>query len=525
MANSNQMSGRKRRYFLSFSLRFLILVLIAFSCAFAWISNHSREAQREKLIVDSISAHADEIRYGYQFDSAGLYDANAKPPGWKWIRSFFGEHVFARVSSLKLEVVDDKASIKNLSRLTSLKHLTIRGMKDTSLDGIGQLSQLESLQIHRDSPLTDIDDLRTLSQLKSLRLVGQFKDIDAIETLQTLRHLSLKSDQLVDVQSLVGHSKLSQLSIESDSLEDLSGFQGLTSLRGLHLKHLPATEFSQLANLEKIFSVNLVDLQCQDIDWLSRNELLHDVNINQCNQLEDLDGLNGIGLFRLQIGYCLQLNVANSFRDLRGLRELELLGWNRKNVTPIERLKNLRRLTITNSPRFRTLAGLETLNQLEVIDIQLCPSLEDLSSLGGHVQLKNLKLYNCELVEQGNWLMTLTGLEHLQIGVCDDLSCFANMQSLVSLKIGSSNSTNVDGLEQAESLKNVELRSAPLLKNLNGLMKIDSLVYVMLHNAPVLDPKSLALLTKKVKNVFVFPARRRSILLSGQNSGNQPIAN
>jgi Leucine-rich repeat (LRR) protein len=211
---SNPSKPKRRRRWLQFSLRTMLLVTLLVALVLGWLAEKIDVAWRQQRAAESILKLGGQVHYGYQFFSApGTLSSGPppRPPGPKWLRWLMGEHFFARVavvtyppgiSDKDLKHLDDLpyltqihlrggtvtgAGLNHVWKHDKLRALTLRSVSVTDVDAanLAGLTQLEQLDL-RHTPITDetVKTLSGLPKLSRLLLEGTFISHEAARRLE-----------------------------------------------------------------------------------------------------------------------------------------------------------------------------------------------------------------------------------------------------------------------------------------------------------------------------------------------------
>jgi Leucine-rich repeat (LRR) protein len=244
--------------------------------------------------------------------------------------------------------------ISPLSELTNLSSLSLSNLVIRDLNALSNLASLETLTIYDSAGV--IEDFSALSQLVNLTALNMgttnpneyaryIADLPKLETLtlgswghtfefslslisgiSSLKHLSLNSDGVTDIDSLSHLVNLESLSFNYSSVVfvvfDLEPFAGLTKLTSLNLNSKGITDLSPLANLTNLTTLNLGGNRITDLSPLANLANLTTLNLGD-NRITDLSPLSGL---RNLESLNLSSNRISDFSPLAGLENLITLN-------------------------------------------------------------------------------------------------------------------------------------------------------------------------------------------------------
>ena len=175
---------RAKRRWVQYSLRNLLAVVLLFSIPCSFTAVKYQAAKRQSEAVKTIRGLGGAILYDHE-------SGRSNHTGSAWLRSVFGDDLFANVTDVSLwdvEQVTD-ADLENLKRLPQLEALAIGGTKitDASMVHLKGLTQLEVLHIRR-AQITDagLKSLAGLVLLQELILVKTHVTDEGVERLQEM---------------------------------------------------------------------------------------------------------------------------------------------------------------------------------------------------------------------------------------------------------------------------------------------------------------------------------------------------
>ncbi len=359
---------RKRPWwrYLRFSVRGLIVLILAVGCCLGWWL-HLARVQRQA--VAAIRAAGGSITYEWDVPGA------PSTPGW---RRWVAEHIDVDLTS---NVVQARLS---------------PSCGDSELAQVAQFDRLQSLDVDG-ANVTDagLASLRRLTRLRSLYLGGR-PITDAalvhLEALTGLETLSLNRTPVTDagLVHLKGLAKLRWLELASTEVGDagLASLEGLASLRSLWLNRTKVGD-AGLAHLSRL--PRLVQLEL-DSTWITDAGLVH---------LGGMTSLNVLNLSHTQV-------KGPGLAHLRPLVGLTSLYLSRTPVTD-DGLAHLPRLTALSSlyvgqtritdAGLAHLAGLTRLQNLWIDGTKVSDA--GLRHLEGLARLREVVAYQTQVTEAG----------------------------------------------------------------------------------------------------------------------------
>ena len=192
-----------------------------------------------------------------------------------------------------------------------------------------------------------------------------------------------------------------------------------------------------------------------------------------------------------------------------GLRQLYILHSRISSLAGLDNLSQLTVLNLSGCGSLRSLPGLEKLTQLTHLDLSHCRTLADISGLMNLTQLTSLNLSKCVMLSELPRLDKLTHLTSINLSGCIcltkltgldeltqltslnlrdceslcELSSLENLTQLISLNLHwCSNLTSLSGLEKLNQLTSLDLRWCRKLISLLGLENMSQLTALNLSN-------------------------------------------
>lgn len=223
----------------------------------------------------------------------------------------FDGNTFLSLDKVKNISIDCMQNIKNskaLSQLQDLKVLRfgVEDFKEKEFLQYDNFTKLEELNVYNTYNL-NLEHIVKYHNLKSLYVIGKFKNIQQIGTLKTLQNLHLGSiNKNTSFQFVNGLDDLKKLSIWFGSRENIN------EITNKNIEELSIMRVRGLNNLDNICRfINLKELivedqaQLSEITFNEQMENLKLLSINNCKKIESIKGFGNlinlkiIGLLRL----------------------------------------------------------------------------------------------------------------------------------------------------------------------------------------------------------------------------------
>ena len=262
------------------------------------------------------------------------------------------------------EAAAPKVTICGESYSAALRELSLENVElgEADLEALAQMTQLERLEIV-DSPLPQLDFLKSLTRLKRLHIrgsrepSGNFSDLSTLAGLTRMEDLYLYLDGISDLSGLSSMGQLKSLVLTGNTdITDLSPLSGLTNLRTLEV---PA-------------SGENVGIDLTPLSGLTKLRTLR-----TGSNVTDLSPLSGLTELR-------ELDLTYGGYSASDSQEYDSLA-------PLASLTNLTSLTIRNS-KISDLTPLSGLTKLRAMTIHNGTAIQDLSPLAGLPELKSLTI-------------------------------------------------------------------------------------------------------------------------------------
>ncbi|MTI69095.1 MAG: hypothetical protein FH751_02420 [Firmicutes bacterium] len=170
----------------------------------------------------------------------------------------------ATINLESLVLSKNNENIKDLIKLKSIKFLKIEDVTQKDLNIIGNLTNLETLILSRESvnPTTslDITPLKNLTNLKKLDLNdNRIESIKPLEDMIKLEELSMNRNIINDLTPLKNMKKLRVLDLSFNRIKNLTPLKGLTNLEELNLDYNRIEDDTPIKDLPNLKSIRLLE--------------------------------------------------------------------------------------------------------------------------------------------------------------------------------------------------------------------------------------------------------------------------
>jgi internalin A len=339
MTDQAKPASRPWRRFLRFSVRGLIIVVLAIG---VWLGWTVRSARIQREAVAAVQKAGGTVRYDWEWRNGKLI-SQGKPSTPSFLVDFVGADYFGHVTDVKLSPNSNDAILVHVGRFYRLKRLDLRGawlnrararadrsqssISDKGLANLRGLSELVSLSLTN----TDVGDdglehLKRLTNLESLGL-GNTRVTDAglthLEGLEKLVTLDLGCTQVTGtgLTQLKRLTKLSVIIFQGSQITD-AGLEHLSNLTKLSYLDLAVTSVSDagLAQLKPLTNLSTLHLERTQI---SAKGLAH---VNALTSLTALH-LRTTAVTDNGLAHLMELS---GLKTPRHSRHVGLCGWSRR---------------------------------------------------------------------------------------------------------------------------------------------------------------------------------------------------
>jgi internalin A len=193
------------------------------------------------------------------------------------------------------------------------------------------------------------------------------------------------------------------------------------------------------------------------------------------NRLSNLDGLSDWPqLTQLRIPNCSELMDLSGLLNMENLSLLNLSGCKSlDNLKVLEPVISITELYLLNCESLSTLDGISRLQKLSKLELATCKSLENVDALSGLASLRSLNLAGCSSLTTIQCINDLASLEELTLSYCTSLQTLNGLSGMLNLAIlnlaGCSSLSEVNELNHLLNLRNLDLHSCTSLTSLSGI--------------------------------------------------------
>lgn len=253
-------------------------------------------------------------------------------------------------------VIEEPNTTKDVATFVTsqkdLTNLTLTLFAAVSQDIIWDFPKLQTLRIHFDPSYDSIQGLRLSSNLNSLEFAGlaNLRSLEGIHELEALSSLRILDCPISSVDGVTArHRNLASISIVNADIVGVENFSDLPSLTDLEIGE--CDQFKTLvAHSDSITSLKLNDLQkLSDISNIGNLKALKSLEIANCPALEKFgEALISTSIERLSLRFVNGPPSMEEVAQINSLRELEIHGAHRIDLTPLNSAPNLQSVTIYN---------------------------------------------------------------------------------------------------------------------------------------------------------------------------------
>lgn len=117
------------------------------------------------------------------------------------------------------------------------------------------------------------------------------------------------------------------------------------------------------------------------------------------------------------------------------LVRLHLGRYGEHDLMPLARIRDLRRLALTDRPRLRSLSGLANFSELRSLSISMARDLDDIDDLRGRDLIEEIGLESCRRLVRIDALTGCSRLRRLNLSECGDIESLLPLNGLGDLEV------------------------------------------------------------------------------------------
>ncbi|CAN1730840.1 Disease resistance protein L6 [Linum perenne] len=331
--------------------------------------------------------------------------------------SNLASYIPALPSSLKtldLSLSKDLHTLPSLSNLTTLTVLRLHCVGIHEIPGLGDLKLLATLDIVGASNLGNLAGLENLVLLEELIVENcdRLKTLPSLASLTKLHKLQIKSCWALNEVHGVGRLRESLSHLDMSGRLTLTGIDALHSMKKLETLSLMALEFTRRSVTSSLTSLSMFTklrrLTIIHESYLSDRQQSSKSSLKQFPHLSSMKNLRELAIF-----YCVDLVKVAGLDTLESLEVLDMKGCKSISKLPdLSGLVKLKEINFTGCTLLTEVRGLGRLESLEVLYMPFCESIKELPNLSGMKSLRRLDVWNCRLLKEVNGLEGLESLEY-----------------------------------------------------------------------------------------------------------------
>lgn len=280
--------------------------------------------------------------------------------------------------------------------------------KDPTNEELARIPNLDSINISGITAIKDLEPLRNVPRLRSLKLdKTSVTDLSPIRDQRLLTLLDISNTKINNIDVVSNFTRLGLLRADHTGVNNISALSNVGTIKKVFLDGTAISDSVVQDFLHRqpkclvVFKTDTLVSWWRDLPAAWKEVLNEAVNITDQNQKEDLHRLVEGEVVRIKDASISNLSVLQEFVRLK---ELDFSGTSISDLSSLIKISTLKVLRATNSP-IRNLEPLRSMTQLTSLDISNTP-VEDLRPIRA---LQQLKSFNCS----GTQVSSLSALEEL----------------------------------------------------------------------------------------------------------------
>ena len=364
----------------------------------------------------------------------------------------------------ELYVRNEIEQLEGLELFSNVEQLSINANNLSDVDALVSLKQLKSLILTNADNIYDFSVLASGGALESLSIESEYlKSLDFLKRMPQLKSLELKDGEFLDLNGIEALQNLEHLSIVNcDELTDMSSVNKLLELRELTLDKPYKCPEPSLAQLSKLQNLTLEGFD--SCTFLPKLTNLEELVLHSCTFAADLD-LSGLShLRKLECTSYTDDKSLNYVSRLTALEELDLGGIvTYEDISGIFSLPNLKKLNISGMEceiDFDKIVDNPSLESLELAGIKLYENVK----ISGGYGIVNVDWDDVYLVDHINFLTHFPNLKRLDIAdnKLEELDFAAELVKLEEINFSDNYVTDMHVLSTLPCLQQVNCKGNPI---------------------------------------------------------------
>ena len=263
----------------------------------------------------------------------------------------------------------DISDISDLALLKNAKAITFEANRVSDISPLYQIKTLENLTLNC-NPIKSIEGIEALQNLKSITMVcTEISDISPLFRIPSMKYISFENTYVGSIEGIENLKGLVGLRTGNSNITDLSplnkiDFSYVDETEGFafEAKESLIKDFSPIARIPKFSEIMVTGKRMDSILPYISDKQVRTVYIggSDINTVEELSSVQGIEALYLPGSF--SLTTIEGIEQHTGLIEVELINCpNINDFTPLLKLPNLRKLTITKDMEELALSQLQGL--------------------------------------------------------------------------------------------------------------------------------------------------------------------
>ena len=183
-----------------------------------------------------------------------------------------------------------------------------------------------------------------------------------------------------------------------------------------------------------------------------------------------------------------------SLRHFNSLDELNIIGFNIKDLSCVEGNLNVTSINLRELPNLESLNGLSDLPKLQQIQFNQCPLLTSLEGLSAVPSLTSMHVENCESVADFTFFRHLThlvkfnrswnpgGIDLSKFGVFSDINFLSGLKSAPEIDVNLQGSVDLNVFGQLKNMKKINFHVDTFRLDLSPLHHVEEFQLLQIYD-------------------------------------------